>query len=212
MVFFQLLPTGSYDLRSDDLEAIRRTRKGPQGVGALGVKLFLGSLSFLFAASIILYVVILVPAERPEQAVLPVVGPGLALSTLVMLASSFTYWLALRAIREDDRAAFKRMMTFTFLLGVGFLVSQAINWKHLVDAGLPLDASNRFSALFVAMTALHALHVVGGVIPLGVVTLAARRGDYTSTHHEGASNVALYWHYLDVVWLAMLIAIVVVTA
>ncbi|QDU66278.1 cytochrome c oxidase subunit 3 [Engelhardtia mirabilis] len=212
MVFLQLRPTGSYDLKSDDLEAIRRAGDQSKGVGTLGVKLFLASLSFLFGASILLYLVVLLPAAPPEQPVLPVVGLGLALSTMVMLASSFTYWLALRAIGEDDRQAFRRMMTWTLVLGLGFMASQGYNWWELVASGLPLDASNRYSALFLVMTVLHALHVVGGLIPLAVVTAKARRGEYTAKSHEGATNVSLYWHFLDVVWLLMLVAIVIATA
>lgn len=211
MVFFQLRPSDSFKMQSEDAVALRRTDQDAGGVGTLGVKLFLASLAFLFAGTLVLYLVTLVPAERPEQPVLPVVGLGLAISTLVMLGSSFTYWLALRAIRADDRNAFRRMMTWTFVLGTAFLAAQSFNWWQMIDAGLPFDSTNRHSALFVALTVLHALHVVGGVIPLGVVTGKARRGDYTSTHHEGVVNVALYWHFLDVVWVIMLVAIVAVT-
>ncbi|MHC4261975.1 MAG: cytochrome c oxidase subunit 3 [Planctomycetota bacterium] len=204
-------PNGTLAVRPNDPSAHRRLDES-QGVGAFGVKLFLASLSFLFAASILLYLILLVPAEKPEMAILPVVGAGLGVATLVMLASSFTYARALKAIRSDDRGRFARLMRWTFGLGLAFMIAQSINWAQLFSAGLPIDAENRHSGFFLVLTVLHALHVVGGLIPLGVVTRRAGRGDYTSTHYEGVANVALYWHFLDVVWVLMLVAIVAVSA
>ena len=63
-------PNGTLAVRPNDPSAHRRLDES-QGVGAFGVKLFLASLSFLFAASILLYLILLVPAEKPEMAILP---------------------------------------------------------------------------------------------------------------------------------------------
>lgn len=209
-MLFSLKPNGTYTLPS---EGSRAGRMSPPdtGVGTLGVKLFLASLSFLFAASILLYLILLLPAEQPEVALLPVVGVGLGIATLIMLGSSVTYAGALRAIRADDRPRFARLMKWTLGLGLAFMLAQSVNWAQLVGAGLPIDAENRHSGFFVVLTVLHALHVVGGLVPLGVVTRRASRGDYTVKHHEGVANVALYWHFLDVVWLLMLVAVVAVS-
>jgi cytochrome c oxidase subunit 3 len=203
---FALRPTGDLVGRPD-----RGPDGEPKGVGTLGVRLFLASLAFLFAASILLYLLLLVPADAPPQALLPVVGVGLAVATAVMLASSWTLALGVRAIRADDRDGLRRHLRSTFGLAVGFLVAQSVNWLQVVLAGLPLDATNKHSALFVVLTVLHALHVIGGVIPLGVITVRAGRGVYTARNHEGVVNVALYWHFLDLVWLLMLVAVVVVS-
>ena len=209
-MLFSLKPTGTYTVRPDGADAYRMTPT-EDGVGTFGVKLFLASLSFLFAASILLYLILMLPAERPEVALLPVVGVGLGVATLVMLASSVTFARALSAIRADDRKRFARLMGWTLGLGLAFMVAQSVNWAQLVAAGLPVDAENRHSGFFVVLTVLHALHVVGGLVPLGIVTRRAARGDYTARHHEGARNVALYWHFLDVVWLLMLAAILAVS-
>ncbi|MEO0649055.1 MAG: cytochrome c oxidase subunit 3 [Planctomycetota bacterium] len=209
-MLFTLKPNGTYTVRADGSGSDRMT-PSDTGVGTLGVKLFLASLSFLFASSILLYLILLLPAEKPEMALLPVVGIGLGFATLIMLGSSFTYAQALKAIRADDRPRFARLMRWTFGLGLAFMIAQSINWGQLVAAGLPIDAENRHSGFFVVLTVLHALHVVGGLIPLGIVTRRASRGDYTAKHHEGVANVALYWHFLDVVWLLMLVAIVAVS-
>lgn len=53
------------------------------------------------------------------------------------------------------------------------------------------------------LIALHAAHVVGGLVPLGIVTGRALRGWYDARHAEGVRSCALYWHFLDVVWLTM---------
>lgn len=210
-------PTGAYTLPPRGPESDRMSRN-PDGLGALGVKLFLASLSFLFAASIVLYLVLLLPAERPELPLLPVVGAGLGVATVVMLASSWTYSKALAAIRLDDRPRFAKLMRWTLVLGLAFMLIQSVNWAQLVGSDLELFAPRlelgtdpQPGGLFLVLTVLHALHVVGGLVPLALVTRRAGRGDYTAGHHDGAANVALYWHFLDVVWILMLIAIVAVS-
>ena len=67
--------------------------------------------------------------------------------------------------------------------------------------------SSRQSAMFVVLTVLHALHVLGGLVRLIQVRVAAAKAEYSSGHHEPLVNAGLYWHFLDVVWVLMLVAI-----
>lgn len=222
----------SEDLELDSTPAFdpRRTREDqlPAGVGTLGMKLFIASLSFIFAASILLYLMLLVGDEAPETRVLPVVAPGLAVSTALILLSSVTFWLALKAVRRNDQAKLGLHLNLTLGLGLLFCVSQGVNWWQMYDAGLAYTAPNggsdeaaftgqerffssRQSAMFVVLTVLHALHVLGGLVRLIQVRLAAAKAEYSSGHHEPLLNAGLYWHFLDVVWVLMLVAILVVT-
>ncbi len=203
------------DLKDDSSPAFdpRRTREDqpPAGVGTLGMKLFIASLSFIFAASILLYLILLSGEEAPETRVLPVVAPGLAVSTAIILLSSVTFWLAIKAVRKDDKAKLGLHLNLTLGLGLLFCVSQGFNWWQMSDAGLAIDSSNRQSAMFVVLTVLHALHVLGGLVRLVQVRLAASKAEYSSGHYEPLVNAGLYWHFLDVVWVLMLVAILFVT-
>ena len=205
----------SEELEHDSSPAFdpRRSREDqpPEGVGTLGMKLFIASLSFIFAASILLYLILLVGDEAPETRVLPVVAPGLAVSTAIILLSSVTFWLATQAARRDDQAKLGLHLNLTLGLGLLFCVSQGVNWWQMSDAGLAIDSSNRQSAMFVVLTVLHALHVLGGLVRLIQVRMAAAKAEYSSGHHEPLINAGLYWHFLDVVWVLMLVAILAVT-
>lgn len=183
----------------------------PEGLGTLGMKLFIASLSFIFAASILLYLILLVGEEAPETRVLPVVASGLGVSTAIILLSSVTFWLAIRAVRRDDQSKLGLHLNLTLGLGLLFCVSQGVNWWQMSEAGLAIDSSNRQSAMFVVLTVLHALHVIGGLVRLIQVRMAAANAEYSSGNYEPLINAGLYWHFLDVVWVLMLVAILVVT-
>ncbi|MEZ5979575.1 MAG: cytochrome c oxidase subunit 3 [Planctomycetota bacterium] len=190
-----------------------RSRTGAHvpGVGTLGMKIFIASLSFIFAATILLYVLIVANDETPDVHVLPVVSIGMAVSTIVILASSFTLRRATRAIRHDDREGLFTWLRRTLGLGYAFGVSQTVNWVVMVLSGISFDPSERHSGMFVVVTVVHALHVVGGVVRLVQITGRARRKEFSASEHEPVTNLALYWHFLDVVWVLLVIAIVAVT-
>ena len=99
-------------------------------------------------------------------------------------------------------------MLLTTMLGVAFLASQTVNWFALVAAKLTAK-TNLYGFTFYMLTGLHAAHVVGGVIPLGVVTVRAWRGRYSSSFHPGVRYCGIYWHFLAAVWLVLFIMLVV---
>ena len=174
--------------------------------GVLGMKLFLLSLSMLFGASI---VGVLVVRSRAQQWP-PPDSPGLPmtlwLSTVLLIVSSFTISRALKAIRRDDRAGLSRWLLLTTALGLCFLLSQGVSWIQLTGLGL-LPHDSLFAFVFYVLTALHGLHVVGGLIPLGITTERASRRTYTAASHAGVVYISMYWHFLDVVWVILFILI-----
>ncbi len=211
-MIFSFKPSDSLDLELADDDSIRRLREPePTGIGTLGVKLFIASLAFIFGATILLYVLLMTRQDPPDTAVMPIVRNGLLISTALIVLSSVTLSVAIKSIRANDVAGLSKWLKATLGLGLLFMVSQAINWWQMIDAGLEFDFNNRHAALFVILTVLHLLHVVGGLARLFPVTSRAVRGEYSAANYEPVTNVALYWHFLDVVWILMLIAILAVS-
>ena len=118
------------------------------------------------------------------------------ITTGVLLLSSFFMNRAESAIGHDDRKVFQRSLIITAALGIAFLVGVVgIEWGgHLK----PTDGA--FGAIFYAMTGLHALHVLSGVILILIIWYRGRKGDFSAEQHWGVEGIAIYWHYVDVVW------------
>ena len=156
----------------------------------LGLWLFLFSEIFLFGA-LLAARFYLWGNTRPEldQTV------GL-ITTSILLLSSFFMARAESAIGFDDRKNFRRSILITALLGIAFLIGVVgIEWGgHL----RPSDGA--YGAIFYAMTGLHALHVLSGVILILIVWNRGRKGDFSAERHWGVEATAVYWHYVDVVW------------
>ena len=179
-----------------------RTAPVDLSTGKLGMRLLIASLAMLFAASITGYIVVRTRAEVWPPAGMPALPSGLWLSTLLIVLSSVTMAWAVAGIRRDRQRPLRLGLLLTFLLGLAFLASQTVNWFGLVAANVRPGA-NLYAFTFFLLTWLHALHVVGGLVPLGLVTARAWRGGYTAGFHPGVEYTAMYWHFLDVVWLVL---------
>lgn len=176
----------------------------------VGMALFLVTLGVLFAAPIVGMVVVRLGRENPElwlQSTAPALPMGLALSTLILLTSSATFVAACRAIRRDDTQGLARWMLATLGLAALFLLVQAICWVLLLRESF-VWTSSLYAFLFYVLTALHAAHVIGGLVPIAIVTRRAIRGWYDASNRSGIELAAMYWHFLDVVWIALLAALI----
>ena len=124
------------------------------------------------------------------------------LMTLVLVSSSLTMLIALRAARAADKRAAIRWTFVTVTGGVLFAFLHLREWLGLIGQGVRLFqnpwGSPMFGATFFAITGLHLTHVIGGVIALSVVALGYRRGRYQGDDIEVWS---LYWHFVDLVWM-----------
>ena len=170
--------------------------------GRLGMRLLVASLSMLFGATLMGYVLIRSRAAVWPPPGVPSLPSGLLISTVILLASSATIWVAADGIRQGRQNALRIGLLITFVLGLAFLGSQTISWFSLVIRSFTMR-TNLYGFLFYLLTGLHAIHVVGGLVPLGVTTARAWQGRYTVDAHDGVEYVALYWHFLDVVWLVL---------
>jgi cytochrome c oxidase subunit 3 len=136
--------------------------------------------------------------EQFHLAILPLVGPA----TVLLILSSFTCQFAVWAIRRGDRTGFLRNIAVTFVIGITFLVLQAIDYVELGSEGLTL-ASGTYGTTYFTLTGFHGAHVFAGVIMLGVVLYRGMAGQFSARHHDAVEAASLYWHFVDVVWVLL---------
>jgi len=163
-----------------------------EGTNRLGLWLFIISDAFMFAGLFISRFYLLGTAIRPELSQIL----GLVI-TVVLLASSFFMNRAETAMRFGDRKGFLRGTLITLILGVIFLIGVVgVEWQ-IAPFG---PADGVAASLFYAMTGFHAFHVLTGVIFLFVVYRNGRKGLYSAERHWAVEASAVYWHFVDVVW------------
>lgn len=126
-------------------------------------------------------------------------------NTLVLLASSVTIEICRRAIPGERRHTIALYAT-TFL-GAAFVAGQLVAWRELVHEGVYL-ASNPASSSFYLMTGAHGLHLLGGVLVLAYLLVRARKMG-TARLRTSVSVAALYWHFMDGLWIYILLLLMV---
>ncbi len=124
--------------------------------------------------------------------------------TVALLISSFSINLGETAIEHGDRRTFLWGFGSTFVLGTVFLFGVMIfEWglfPFIYEAHIsPSDGV--FGAVLFAMTGMHAIHVFTGLIFIAVVWNLGRKGQYSQEKHWGVEACAIYWHFVDVVWI-----------
>jgi cytochrome c oxidase subunit 3 len=125
-------------------------------------------------------------------------------STIVILLSSISVQLSVNACKKRQMDKYARLMTITLLLGVLFIVTQCIAFRDFWNAGMTLQANVSFSFLYV-IVGLHALHVIGGVIALTVMTLKAFSTTMKNDNVVPVEVISTYWHFVDMLWIYLLV-------
>jgi len=116
--------------------------------------------------------------------------------TVVLLISSFFMNRAETAIKHDDRPEFLRNLMITAVLGLIFLIGVVgFEWTGHIR---PSDGA--YGAILYGMTGMHALHVVSGIVFILIVWNVGRKGGYSGERHWGVEACAIWWHYVDLVW------------
>ncbi len=159
----------------------------------LGLWLFMLSDAFVFLGLLVARFYLLGPAVRPE--VNQLLG---LLITGVLLVSSFFMNRAEIAAAHGDRGVFLRSLLITIVLGALFLIGVVgVEWQIA-----PFGAGDGAAAsLFFAMTGFHAFHVLTGLIFLTIVYRNGRKNLYTTERHWPVEAAAVYWHFVDLVWI-----------
>jgi cytochrome c oxidase subunit 3 len=163
------------------------------------MRLFLASLSILFAACLIGVVVIRLRAEQWPPPGSPELPGGLWISTAILGVLSALLVLAVRAARGRKPAEASRLLAASTALGVAFLAAQVSNWIAMTGEGEELQKT-MVAFIFWMLTVLHGLHVLGGLVPLSITTVRAARRRYVFDP-EPVELVANYWHFLGITWI-----------
>ena len=117
-------------------------------------------------------------------------------NTFILLTSSLSAVLAHKAAEEGDGRKAARMLGLTMLGGVLFITVKSFEWAAEIGHGYTLT-SNTFWSFYYTAAGLHALHVIAGVVIMGIVALAARKGQ--ELHR--VELIGIYWHFVDVIWI-----------
>ena len=169
----------------------------------LGMWLFIVSDAITFSALIIAYSYVRVASPewpRPFAFVPSILNA--TLMTFILLSSSITVVMAVRAAKMDARGAAAKWLAATMLGGILFDVLHIREWLGLIGEGVRLSSNPwgtpMFGASFFTLTGLHMTHVTIGVVYLGVIAWGFNRRKYTADDVEVSG---LYWHFVDLVWM-----------
>ena len=179
----------------------------------LGMWVFLGSESLLFAGLFALYAAyrFAFPAEFHAASAHANLLIG-TINTYILLTSSLTMALAIHATKQGNRRRTVALLGATIAFGLAFDVLKLVEYVGHLREGLAPGAYYAYDALsahgvvlyvtlYYLLTGLHALHVTGGVGVLIWLAVRARRGDFTPHSHIALELGGLYWHLVDLVWI-----------
>jgi cytochrome c oxidase subunit III len=131
-------------------------------------------------------------------------------ASICLLSSSVTIHLAVGALRKANFGTFRLLWFLTFALGAIFLFETGREWHHLIyDKGLTIS-TNLFGTTYYSLVGLHAFHVTAGLIGLLTVLLLALFGWVRQEHTKNVDTFAMYWHFVDAVWVVVFTVVYVV--
>jgi heme/copper-type cytochrome/quinol oxidase subunit 3 len=127
---------------------------------------------------------------------------------IILLSSSGVLMWGEHQVKRANFSAGRIALWATVAMGVGFLILQSFeyvdHWKQLTPY------SDSYGSIFYAITTLHAAHVVVGLLMLGFVGVLPRYGETVGSPHRVYETIALYWHFVDVVWVIIVLLLYVI--
>jgi cytochrome c oxidase subunit 3/cytochrome o ubiquinol oxidase subunit 3 len=132
-------------------------------------------------------------------------------TSICLFSSSLTILLAEKALHVGAIKRFGAFWLLTLLLGVIFLLGTAREWYHLIyDKGLTIS-TNLFGTTFYSLVGLHAFHVIVGATGLTIIMIFTVFGFVTQEHSDRISVFAMYWHFVDAIWVVVLSVVYIIT-
>jgi cytochrome c oxidase subunit 3 len=171
--------------------------------------LFLGSEVATFGAGFVYYFFVRgtdvwLAADIPD-----VWGSLVVVNTLILIVSSVTLHYSHIALRNGNRSGFLKLMGVTLLLGIVFIGGQVYEYyEFIVHEGFTLT-QGIYGSAFYGLTGLHGLHVTMGAVLLGIVFVRGYFGQYSAERHTSVSTASMYWHFVDVVWVFLVVVLYV---
>ncbi len=171
-----------------------------EGVGKMGIALFMSSEIFLFGALFATYFTFKSQSGAwPDQDVhLPLFKT--AMFSIVLISSSVTAYIAEKKLHNDDKKGFHLWWGITILFGAIFLAGQVWEYAELIHHGVTLGSSH-FASSFYMITGTHGLHVLGGLIFLIIVFVRSLKGQFSSERNLAPTAASWYWHFVDAIWI-----------
>jgi cytochrome c oxidase subunit III len=168
----------------------------------IGLWLFLISETMVFAGLLVVRFY-LQGTFRPEE-LSQVLG---LIVTSILLVSSLTMYRAEVAISHGDQKAFMNNTLITLILGIVFVAGVAYEWSQAL---IHFPPNTLFGTVFFAMTGMHLLHVISGLVMLALMYWGGSKGKFSAENHWTPEAVAKYWHMVDVVWVFFYVALYLV--
>lgn len=191
-------------------------QKGQLSNGMLGFILFLASEVMFFGGLFAAYFIaradspVWPPALSPAQEAagielhLEFTLPFIA--TCVLILSSVTMQMGVWAIQKGDRTALIRWLFISIALGLTFLTAQMYDYSQL-----PFSSGDTiYGTTFYTLTGFHGAHVAGGIIFMMVILVRSMGGQFSASRHEAVEACSFYWHFVDVIWIALFTTLYIV--
>ena len=122
--------------------------------------------------------------------------------TIILVLSSITCQMGVFAAEKGDVHGLRRWFTLTFVMGLIFVLGQANEYRNLVAEGIKINGDG-YGSMFYLTTGFHGLHVTGGLIAFIIYMIRTTMGRFTPAQATSAIVVSYYWHFVDVVWIAL---------
>ncbi len=177
--------------------------KYPVSPSKLNLWLFMLASSMLFAAVVSAFIVHRPDAEGRSAWTAFDLPIYFLYSTIIVIASSVTIYLAHRAAKNDELGQNKNLILITAILGILFCISQYMGWRQMVDLNLTFVNARPedISASYVwVITALHFVHIVGGIILLFAAWIQSIRLNIHKKKMVLMSIAHTYWHFVGILW------------
>ncbi|MFD0796471.1 heme-copper oxidase subunit III [Maribacter chungangensis] len=129
------------------------------------------------------------------------------ISTVILVLSSVTYILAKTAVKKDNQKGATVWLLVTLGLGISFITLQFVGFSEMVAQGYYFTgptSSIKMSYMFL-IAMVHIVHVVAGIISLLIVLYKQMKGRYSSQEYLGISLGATFWHFLDLLWVYLVL-------
>jgi heme/copper-type cytochrome/quinol oxidase subunit 3 len=170
--------------------------------GKIGIWLFLASEVMLFGALFATYILLRVGAVTWPHGREYLNIRLATINTIVLITSSVTMVMAWASLKRDQFGRYRLYMGLTVLCGLGFLFIKYLEYSHKFETGL-YPKTNTFLAIYFTMTALHGLHVLGGMVVNSYFWGPGAKLWQTDKEHftNRVENAGLFWHFVDLVWI-----------
>jgi len=179
---------------------------GPRGISPkqLAMLVLFGSITMLFGASIVGYLITRSQNDIWRTAAMPGLPVGLLASTALLIALSVSMHVALRAVRENRFEQLQRGLMLALFFGVSFVLAQALNWRAMFTVTTATEARTLYGFTFYMLTGLHGLHILGGLAVLAHTTVRAFSAKVQPDRLQLSVDLsAIYSHFMLAVWLLL---------